>query len=134
LPTHRVALLRADAYESSAVYFVRIDTGTVTILEDGPNFSPNGQRFVVVKASESETVTNDVAIYAARSDPPKLEFAHTTPEGAYALYSLVGWEGEKRVKLTVFTRTKRGVAPQTFDAEAVLERSGWRLKGPPPGP
>ena len=85
LPKQRAVVLKVDAWESGAAALVNVDSGNVTDLEDEPHLSPSGDRFVVVKASESEHVEKDIAIYTATSDPPALEFAYSKPEGAYAL-------------------------------------------------
>jgi hypothetical protein len=134
LPAHQAVLVAADAYESGRVMLVNLRSGNVTILEDEPHFSPSGQRFVVVKASESEEVENDVAIYTARSDPPALEFAFKATEGTYALYSFVKWDGESRIRLKVYTREKAGTDPKDFDAQALRTGRDWRIDGPAPGP
>ncbi len=133
-PKHRAVLVSVGLYESGSYQFVNVDSGKATRLEEEPQFSPSGDRFAVVKGSESEAVDNDVAIYAARSDPPVLEFSARQPDGAYALYSFVGWGGENRVNLTIYTREKAGADPKDFSAAAVRTQKGWRFEGTPPGP
>ena len=134
LPKPRVMVLNVGGWESRSFYLFNVLSGNVTVLEDYPNFSPSGQRFAVAASSETDEVASDVAIYSARSDPPSLEFSYKVPDGFYALYSFVRWQGENLVKLKVYTRTKAGTDPQDFDAEVVLDERGWQLKSPPPGP
>jgi hypothetical protein len=133
LPAQQAVLLQADEYESGATLFVSLRSGNVMILDDEPHFSPSGERFAIVKGSESER-DNDIAIYTAKSDPPALEFAYSSPEQTYASYSFVGWEGDARIRLKVLTREKAGTDPKDFDTQAVRTEAGWRLEGPPPGP
>jgi hypothetical protein len=132
LPAHQAVLLQADEYESGATLLVSLRSGNVTTLDGEPNFSPGGQRFAVV--SSSEAVDNDIAIYTTASDPPALEFAYTRPEGTYAVYSFVAWDGEARIRLKVYTREKAGTDPKDFDTQAIRDEAGWRLEGPLPGP
>jgi len=133
LPAQQAVLLQADEYESGATLFVSLRSGNVTILDDEPRFSPGGERFVVVKGSESDR-DNDIAIYTAKSDPPALEFSYSAPEQTYASYSFVGWEGDMRIRLKVYTREKAGTDPKDFDTQAIRTEAGWRIDGPPPGP
>jgi hypothetical protein len=133
LPAHQAVLLQADEYESGAALFVSLRSGNVTILDDEPHFAPSGQRFVVVKGSESDR-DNDIAIYTAKSDPPALEFTYSSPEQTYASYSFVAWDGDARIRLKVYTRDKAGADPREFDTQAIRTEAGWRVDGPPPGP
>jgi hypothetical protein len=134
LPKLRAIVLTVGAWESSAAALVNVDSGNVTELESEPHLSPSGDRFIVVKASESEHVEKDIAIYTAMSDPPALEFTYSAPEGTYALYSFVRWEGDTRIKLRIYTRANGKRDPQDFDTEAVRTKTGWQLRGPLPGP
>lgn len=134
LPKQRAVVLKIHAWESRAVALVNVDSGNETDLEDEPHLSPSGDRFAVVKGSESEHVEKDVAIFAATSDPPVLEFAYSRPERTYALYSFVRWEGETRLKLKIYTRVNGKRDPENFDTEAVRTRTGWQLRGPFAGP
>jgi hypothetical protein len=133
LPAQQAVLLQADEYEAGAMLFVSLRSGNVMILDDEPHFSPSGERFAIVKGSESDR-DNDIAIYTAKSDPPALEFAYSSPEQTYASYSFVGWEGDTRIRLKVHTREKAGADPQEFDTQAVRAEAGWRIEGPAPGP
>jgi hypothetical protein len=134
MPKQRSVVLTVGMYESGEALLVNIDSGNATILEEEPHLSPNGERFAVVKGSESETVTNDIAIYSVKSDPPVLEFAYSRQSDTYALYSFVRWQGETRIKLKIYTRVKGRRDPEEFDAEAVRTEAGWQLRGPLPGP
>jgi hypothetical protein len=133
LPAQQAVLLQADEYESGATLFVSLRSGNVTILDDEPHFSPSGERFAIIKGGESDR-DNDIAIYTAKSDPPALEFGYSTPEQTYASYAFVGWDGDTRLRLKVYTREKAGAEPKDFDAQAVRTDQGWRLEGQPPGP
>jgi hypothetical protein len=133
LPKQRAVVLKVNGWESSAAALVNIDSGNETKLEDEPHLSPSGGRFVVVKATESASFDNHIAIYSATSDPPALEFAHRNEKGTYALYSFVRWEGETRIKLKVFARVNGKRDEEEFNTEAVRTKAGWQMRGPLPG-
>jgi hypothetical protein len=132
LPKPRAVVLEVGLWEGVAAKLVNIDSGNVTELEEEPHPSPSGDRFAVIKASEHEKVEKDIAIYTATSDPPVLEFAYSIPEGTYALYSFVRWEGDTRIKLKVETRVNGKL--EEFNTEAIRTKAGWQLRGPAPGP
>lgn len=134
LPKQRAVVLEVGLWEATGAALVNIDSGNVTKLEHQPHPSPSGGRFAVVKASESETVEKDIAIYTAQSDPPVLKFTYRIPEQTYALYSFVGWDGETRLKLKIYTRVNGNRDPEHFDTEVVRTKTGWQMRGPLPGP
>jgi hypothetical protein len=134
LPKQRAVVLKIDAWESATAALVNVDSGNLTKLEEEPHLSPSGDRFAVVKATESEDFENHIAIYSAMPDPPALEYAHRNEAGTYALYSFVRWDGDARIKLKVVRRANGAHDLKEFDTEVVRTKAGWQMRTPLLGP
>jgi hypothetical protein len=82
---------------------------------------------VAVASSEATTIDNAIVIFSTDSDPAVMEFRYPTPE-EYALYSFAGWDGEDRIKLSIYAR----IGDQSKDVDAAVTRTGagWILDKP----
>jgi hypothetical protein len=104
-------------------------TGNHIRLDAKPHYSPTGKRLAAVSASESvDHADNSIEIWTA-SDPPRSEWRYTVPEGQYALYEFVRWDGDERLKMTVTTRIGEELR-ESLPVEAVRTSSGWKLMPP----
>ena len=114
-----------------STFLVSRRTGRHIRLDATPHYSPSGKRLAAVSASESQDHgENSIEIWTA-SDPPRSEWRHEVPEGEYALYQFIGWDGEERLKMTVTTRIG-GQLHGSLPVEAVRTRDGWKLTPPAP--
>jgi hypothetical protein len=129
LPALRAFIIDASAWEAGGVAYVSRRSGAVTMLEEQPQFSPSAQRFAVVKASESEPIDNAIVIYSTATDPPTLEWSYPQPQD-YALYKFVGWDGENRIRLSLYTRLTPHDELGEYDADLVRLPQGWMLNRP----
>jgi hypothetical protein len=126
-PAHRLVLIDVAAIEGGHWLLVSRRSGNETRLEAPPNFSPGGNRFISVSASE--VGENGIDIWS-NSDPPKLEWRYRVPEDEYALYRFTEWRGDDRVMMTVLALVGRDL--KTLPAEVVRLNGIWELKRPSP--
>jgi hypothetical protein len=125
-PEHHGFLVLIGYYEGYDYRWVDDISGRVTALDDQPHFSPSGNSFVVVKASEAYG-RNGIWIWASKD--PRLLWEYEPKE--WALFSFVSWDGEDAIRLRVETR----VQDQTVEVPARFVRTdrGWKREGPPSG-
>lgn len=106
-------------------------TGNHIPLDATPHYSATGKRLAAVSASEAvDHGENSIEIWAA-SDPPRSEWRYTVPQGEYALYQFVRWDGDERVIMTVTTRIGQQLH-ESLPVEAVRTSNGWKLMPPVP--
>ena len=129
---HRQFLVKVGfLFHGGTTLLVSRRTGRDVRLDETPHYSPSGKRLAAVSASESQDHgENSIEIWTA-SDPPRSEWRHEVPEGEYALYKFIGWDGEERLKMTVTTRIG-GQLHDSLPVEAVRTRDGWKLMPPVP--
>jgi hypothetical protein len=125
-PMQQAFVVRRGFYEGRFIDYVSRRSGKVIQLDDDPQFSPAGKRFVAVGSHEMQDTVHDIAVYSALTDPPTLEWSYKAPNDEFLEFA--GWDGEDRIKL----RISRSIARQfkTLDADLVSTRAGWQLHKP----
>ena len=93
-------VLRRGCYEGcNDILFVSLFDGATVKAESIPHFSPKGDMFVVVAASDAtELDTPDVWLFEIRDQRPVAIFQHSNHAG-YQFWSFVEWRGNAEVTL-----------------------------------
>ncbi len=119
-------LISVSGWEGGVVHLVRHSDGSQTLLDAEPHFSPDGNEFAVVSASEAYG-NNRVDIWRMPPDgPPVLEFRYEPSE--YALYEFKNWDGSDRLMMNVTVHHNSKLV--TVPVEAVRVQGSWKLMPP----
>jgi hypothetical protein len=122
----RQFLIHIQPWECGHPLLVSRRTGQKLELENWPNLSPNGKRFVVVTPFAECVVHDTIVIYSLASDPPRLEWRFTPDKEDY---EFDGWDGENRIRLRAIVESVEVGRKQTA-AEVKLTAQGWQVKRP----
>lgn len=98
-----------------------------------PHASPKTMKLVSVSASEAYN-PNEITVWHVTPERLKQEF-HYSPE-EYALYKFLAWDGEAKVRLERFTRSKKELCPKnqfmTLGETLQYSQGQWQLIGEKP--
>jgi hypothetical protein len=123
LPSHQLFVLCNQGLQVRHCSLISRRDGDAATLEAQPHFSPDGNRFVVVAADDSNGI-NDVIIFNSGSFPPLREWIHV-PKQPTTTYAFLRWDGNNQVRL----RESIGKGDHT-DIALSHTVDGWKLTGP----
>jgi hypothetical protein len=126
-PRANAFVVKVGFYEGGHIVLVSSRTGNETKLSTFPRFSPSGQHFVSVDASDMGSRDYDVAIWAAGEPPTSEGMYEEAPGGDYESWEFVRWDGEDHIILRVAANSD-GTGYRTYDAEARRLNGGWQLR------
>jgi hypothetical protein len=124
-PSLQSFLVLSASYECGDYELVSRRSGSILKLSAAsrPELSPTGKYFVSVDQSDACDRPYDLAIWSTGADPPVQEFKYQAKR--YENWTVAGWVGDDRIKLTVFVNDREGSFDQ--EAEAVRSEKGWKL-------
>ena len=96
---------------------------------NGPaHYAPSGKRFAVVPETE-QAGGNAIEVWSTADNWPRAEWIYQLPDGEYAVYHFVGWDGDERLKMTVTTKLGEKLY-EDLPVEAIRTDEGWKLMPP----
>lgn len=127
----RIFLIVNYYYEDYDFTLVRADNGEKLDLDDIPDFSPSGERFVCVTKSGGgwdRTRDHDFIIWSIDKDTFRQEFLYKNPPEEHDFeWAFVAWDGENRIKLKATYYDKSAGIDRDNEAEAILTPEGWKV-------
>jgi hypothetical protein len=128
-PDPRAFVVDLSFDEGGRVMIVSGRTGQELELSSRPHYSPSGKWLVSVNSSEVGDHAYDIAVLSSKTDPAKIEWKYSSPEGDYELWSFVGWDGDDRIKLRAEVRKGSGPVTEHMTT-ATFTSKGWVLRRP----
>jgi hypothetical protein len=123
LPVHQLFVLCNQGLQARHCSLISRRDGDAATLEAQPHFSPDGNRFLVIAADDSNG-RNDVIVFNSGSFPPLREWIYV-PKQPRTTYAFLRWEGNNQVKL----RESVDKVDHT-DIAVSHTADGWKLTGP----
>lgn len=125
-PAQGVYVVHWSAWEGGGLRLVSAKTGEELELPDDLHFSPSGNRFVVTGDEYDHRVI--IGSIGEGEIKQELAYDYDFPEDS-ELWSVLGWDGENRIRLQV---SPSGSDGRDVDTDAVLKEQGWVLNWPFP--
>lgn len=122
-PSLQSFLVAQRFFECGYYELVSRQTGGIVKFSTVPEWSPNGKYLIGIDQNDLCDRDYDLAIWSA-GDPPALELNRHN-ERFYENWTIIGWNGDDRIRLQVFTNSTEGSYDQ--DVEAVRSGNGWKL-------
>jgi hypothetical protein len=118
-------LVEASYYECGHDELVGRRSGSVVKISASavPDLSPNGKYLVSTDQSDACDRGYELAIWSTSTDPPVAELKYKAKRCEN--WTVAGWPGDDRIKLTVFVNDREGSFDQV--AEAVRSEKGSKL-------
>jgi hypothetical protein len=128
-PSLRSFLVQNISYECADNELVSLRSGSILkMAATVPKLSPNGKYLVSVDDDEMcGRAYYDLAIWSTSADPPALELKQQAEDGRYENWTILGWEGDDRIKLKVLVNNEKAHEFYDQDVEAVRSEKGWKL-------
>jgi hypothetical protein len=123
---HQAFLVRNDHWVTYNYSWIDDQTGAATDIEDLPNFSPDGARFVVTKPNQMPGF-NGVQLWRLAHETPVLEYQYTPSR--FALFDFRAWDNDSDVQLDMTTYVDR--RPIVLPAHLVRATDRWQIEVPP---
>ena len=128
-PNSGLLLVEISYYEGVEWRLVGIATGTESNILSPPHYSPQKKWLASVNWSDGPSGGgNGLDIVPAMPNDAVREFHYRVPNGEYAAYEFVGWDGDDHLKLTITFNA--GQDTKTLPASVDLINGVWRLKLP----
>jgi hypothetical protein len=123
LPAHQLFVLCNQGLQARHCSLISRRDGDAATLEAQPHFSPDGNRFLVIAADDSNG-RNDVIVFNSGSFPPLREWIYV-PKQPRTTYAFLRWEGNNQVRL-------RESIDKVDHTDIALSHTadGWKLTGP----
>jgi len=134
LPFPCSALIALTAIVASNVTLAQIDPRTLPLVVQGirlnapPHYAPSGKRFAVVPETE-KAGGYAIEIWSTVATMALPEWRYQLPDGKYAVYHFVGWDGDDHLKMTVTTSVGAELR-KDLPVEAIRTGAGWKLMPP----
>jgi len=128
---HGLLLIQIGYYEGVEWMLVRLDNGRATKIVVPPYYSPHERWLASACWSEGPSgCENGIDIVPTISDETAREWHYRVPNGEYALYEFLGWDGDERVKLNVTFHIGGSGDLTTLPASVDRVDGVWQLKLP----
>jgi hypothetical protein len=105
-PSLQSFLVEKGLYECRYYELVSRQTDGIVKFSTVPEWSPNGKYLIGIDKNDLCDRDYDLAIWSA-GDPPALELNRHN-ERFYENWTIVGWNGDDRIRLQVFTNSTEG--------------------------
>jgi len=128
------ALLALTAIVASNTTLAQTDPRTLPLvlhrihLSAPAHYAPSGKRFAVVPETE-KAGGYAIEVWSTVGTSALPEWRYQLPDGEYAVYHFVGWDGDERLKMTVTTRLGMEIY-EGLPVEAIRTGAGWKLMPP----